>query len=65
MSTKTTSYSFPEDNVIDASLFKKNKKLQKDNLTDDIIKSLVLFHKKTDDSLKELSELCLKGKDGE
>lgn len=53
-----------KDNVVDARSFKKNKKIKIDNLTDDIIKSLVLLHKKTDDGLKELAEMCLQGNDG-
>lgn len=53
-----------KDNIVDARSFKKNKKIKVDNLTDDIIKSLVLLHKKTDDGLKELAEMCLQEKDG-
>lgn len=51
------------ENVIDANLFKENKKLKKDNSWNDIISRLVTFYKKTDDELKELSELCSKEDD--
>jgi hypothetical protein len=64
MSAKNEELNFHNINIIDANLFKKNKKLQKDTITDDIIKAFVLLHKKTDDGLKELSEMCLKNKDG-
>jgi len=53
-----------KSNVVDAFLFKKNKKLKKDKLVDDIISGIVLLHKKADDSLKELSEMCYKEADG-
>jgi len=51
------------ENVIDANLFKENKKLKKDKGWNDIISRLVTFYKKTDDELKELSELCSKEDD--
>jgi hypothetical protein len=54
----------PKNNVIDSKLFKKNKELAKETLVDDIIKGLALFHKNTDDGLKELAELCKKDKCG-
>jgi hypothetical protein len=54
-----------EEKVVDAKKYKKNKKLKKEALTSDIIKKLVLFHKKTDDGLKELAEMCCKEHDGE
>lgn len=53
-----------KNNVVDASLFKKNRKLNKDKAVDDIITGIVLLHKKADDSLKELSEMCCKETDG-
>lgn len=53
-----------ENKVIDAKLFKKNKKLKENKLVDDIITGVVLLHKKADDGLKELSEMCCK-KDSE
>lgn len=52
-------------NVVDASVFKKNIKSQKDNLADDVIRKLVLLQKETDESLKQLSEMCLKGENGQ
>ena len=55
---------YKSENVIDANLFKKNKKLKKDKIVDDIIKGVVVLHKKVDDSLKELSNMCCKEKDG-
>lgn len=51
------------ENVVDANLFKKNKKLKKDRNWNDIISKLVLMHKKTDDELKELVQLCAKEDD--
>ena len=42
-------------------LFKKTKQLNNDLLINDIIGQTVLIHKNTDNKLKELSELCLKG----
>ena len=52
------------DNIVDVDVFKKNKKLQKIDLTDDIVKKLVLLQKETDQGLNQLIEMCLKGKDG-
>jgi hypothetical protein len=49
-----------EDNVIDSKTFKNNKKLKNDRLLNDIIKEAVLFHKKTDEALQELAEMCTK-----
>lgn len=43
-------------------LYSKTKKLNKDLLINDIIKQAVLLNKTADDKLKELSEICLKGK---
>lgn len=43
-------------------LFNKTKKLNKELLINDIIGHAVLLHKDLDTKLKELSELCLKGK---
>jgi hypothetical protein len=51
------------ENVVDANLFKENKKLKRDKSWNDIISHLVSFYKKTDDELKELSELCSKEDD--
>jgi hypothetical protein len=51
------------EKVINANLFKKNKKLEKSNCWNDIISKLVVFYKKTDDELKELSQLCSKEDD--
>ena len=42
-------------------LFSKTKKLNKELLTNDIIKQAVLLHKNADAKLKELSEMCVKG----
>lgn len=47
-------------NVVDAKLFKKAKKLNKDNKINDIIGKLANLHKTMDDGLKEISELCCK-----
>lgn len=52
-------------NVVDANLFKKNKKLQIDKTWDDIITKLVIGHKKTDEELKELAKICCKESDVE
>jgi hypothetical protein len=43
------------------NLFSKTKKLNEELLLNDIIGQAVLIHKNTDDKLKELSEMCLKG----
>jgi hypothetical protein len=51
-------------NVIDAILFKKNKKLEKDKCWNDIISKLVFSHKKADEELKELAAMCKKEDDG-
>lgn len=45
-------------------LFKETKKLNKDLFLNDIIGHAVLLHKNTDDKLKELSEMCIKGQCG-
>jgi len=52
-----------KENISDLNLFKKNKKLEKDNAWNDIIVSLVLGYKKTDEELKELAKICSKEKD--
>jgi len=44
--------------VIDVKIFKKNKKIKKDEAVDDIINKLVLLHKSADDGLKELAQMC-------
>jgi hypothetical protein len=51
-------------NNSDLNLFKKTKQLNNDLLINDIIGQTVLIHKHADIKLKELSELCLKGKCG-
>jgi hypothetical protein len=47
-----------QDKVVNAKEFKKNKKLKKDKAVNDIIGKLSLLHKKADDGLKELVEMC-------
>ena len=42
-------------------LFSKTKELNKELILNDIIHHAVLFHQDTDNKLKELSEMCLKG----
>jgi hypothetical protein len=49
-----------ESKIVDASLFSKNKKLNNDAAINDIIEEVVLLHKKADDGLKELAEMCVK-----
>jgi hypothetical protein len=46
------------------NLFSKTKKLNKELAVNDIVRQMVLVHKNTDDKLKELSEICLKGSCG-
>lgn len=45
-------------------LFKKNKQINNDLGVNDIIKGLVQFHKKADDGLREIAEMCSRGKCG-
>jgi hypothetical protein len=49
--------------IVDASLFKKNKQLEKDKCWNDIICQLALTHKKADEELKELAKICSKEND--
>ena len=42
-------------------LFKKTKEINKEFELNDIISLMVQFHKKADDKLKELSQICTKG----
>ena len=44
------------------SLYKKAKKINKVLQANDIVHQIVKFQKVADDGLKELSEICLKGK---
>jgi hypothetical protein len=50
-----------KEKVVDSKLWKKNKKLAKDLVLDDIIGRIAVLHKETDDKLKELVEICEKG----
>jgi hypothetical protein len=47
-----------KEKVVDSKLWKKNKKLARDLVINDIISKIVILHKDADDKLKELSELC-------
>jgi hypothetical protein len=47
-----------KEKVVDSKLWKKNKKLAKDLVLDDIIGRIAVLHKETDDKLKELVEIC-------
>lgn len=46
-------------------LYSKTKQLNKELILNDIVKQAVLIHKNTDNKLKELSDMCMKGKCGE
>jgi hypothetical protein len=50
-----------KEKVVNAKLWKKNKKLARDLVVDDIIGRIAVLHKETDDKLKELVEICEKG----
>jgi MoaA/NifB/PqqE/SkfB family radical SAM enzyme len=47
-----------KEKVVDAKLYKKNKKLARDLVINDIVGRIVTLHKETDDKLKELEDLC-------
>lgn len=53
------------DKIVEVSSFKRRKKQKKQILVNDIIKEMVLLHKNTDESLKELTRICMNDKENE